>query len=105
MAVVSDRQMTYQKRIDEITKQIQVSEHMYWIIFTLCFEVLLFINKKNKFSLQEGGMETDDLHSEVSKLQMLIQEESQKMTKYKVGTHADMSAFKYQWNMSRYNVK
>ncbi len=29
-------------------------------------------------------METDDLHSEVSKLQLLIQEEEQKMTKYKV---------------------
>ncbi len=29
-------------------------------------------------------METDDLHSEVSKLQLLIQEEDNKMTKYKV---------------------
>ena len=29
-------------------------------------------------------METDDLHSEVSKLQLLIQEEDNKMQKYKV---------------------
>ena len=29
-------------------------------------------------------METDDLHSEVSKLQLLIHEEDNKMQKYKV---------------------
>ncbi len=34
--------------------------------------------------IQEGGMETDDLHSEVSKLQLMIQEEDNKMQKYKV---------------------
>lgn len=55
MAIVSDRKMTYSRRIEEITKQIQA-----------------------------GGMETDDLHSEVSKLQMLIQEEDNKIQRYKV---------------------
>jgi hypothetical protein len=36
------------------------------------------------FSSQEAGMETDDLNSEISKLQMLIKDEDSKFNKYKV---------------------
>lgn len=55
MAVMSDRRTKYQKRIDEINQLIQ-----------------------------NGTMETDDLHSEISKLELLIKDEQNKMDKYKI---------------------
>ncbi|KAK2165522.1 hypothetical protein LSH36_49g07011 [Paralvinella palmiformis] len=55
MAVMSDRRSKYQKRIDEINQLIQ-----------------------------SGTMETDDLHSEISKLELLIKDEQNKMDRYKV---------------------
>ncbi|ELU12999.1 hypothetical protein CAPTEDRAFT_3656 [Capitella teleta] len=55
MAVVSDRKMTLQRKIDEVTKV-----------------------------MQEGGMETDEQTAEIARLQMLIKDEDHKIHKYKV---------------------
>ncbi|KAK2193901.1 hypothetical protein NP493_6g05035 [Ridgeia piscesae] len=54
MAIVSDRKMIYQRRIDEILKK-----------------------------TQESGMETDELTSEIHQLQILMKDEEMKMQKYK----------------------
>lgn len=55
MAIVSDRKMKYEKRIEELTRE-----------------------------MQESGMETDAQQTELAKLQMLIEEESNKMKRYKI---------------------
>lgn len=55
MAIISDRKMLYQKRLQELTDQIKA-----------------------------GGMEVDDVQSEISKLHMLIAEEEQKQKRYKM---------------------
>ena len=38
-------------------------------------------------------METDDLHSELSRLQMLVQEEEQKFHRYKVGSISALASY------------
>lgn len=55
MAIVSDRKLCYEKRLQELCAQTEV-----------------------------GGMETDLLKSQISQLQMLVAEEERKMKKYKV---------------------
>ncbi|CAL1263220.1 unnamed protein product [Larinioides sclopetarius] len=55
MAIISDRKMIYQRRLDELTSQ-----------------------------LSAGGMEVDETQSEISKLHMLLSEEEQKQKRYKV---------------------
>lgn len=55
MAVISDRHQWCQRRIEDITSLIG-----------------------------EGGMETEDLHSELNKLQIMLKEEENKLHRYKV---------------------
>lgn len=55
MAVVSDRKMSYEKRLSELQSQ-----------------------------LDQGAMDTDDLQSEISRLSYLIQEEECKRQRYKI---------------------
>ena len=55
MALVTDRRTKYQQSIDDINK-----------------------------TIQGGGMETEDLHLEIGKLQMLIKDEESKIDRYKV---------------------
>jgi len=54
MAIVSDRLLIYKREMENLVKQL------------------------------EQGMETDDLHSEISKLQLLINEEERKQSQYQV---------------------
>ncbi|XP_064649694.1 ubiquitin carboxyl-terminal hydrolase isozyme L5-like isoform X2 [Lineus longissimus] len=54
MAIVSDRKTTYQKRLDLLSKQVQ-----------------------------DSGMDTNDVHAEVTHLKMMILEEEKKMLRYK----------------------
>lgn len=55
MAIVSDKKMLYQRRIDELVKQ-----------------------------TEDGGMETEHVHGEISRIQQLITDEEQKRIRYKV---------------------
>ncbi|KAH7931873.1 hypothetical protein HPB51_029655 [Rhipicephalus microplus] len=55
MALITDRKLLYQKQLDSMNAQ-----------------------------LSSGGMETDDVQSEISKLHMLIQEEENKCKRYKM---------------------
>jgi len=55
MAVVTDRKMAYEKKLTELQQQ-----------------------------LDQGGMDTDDLQSEISRLTLLIQDEDRKTNQYKI---------------------
>ncbi|XP_064616325.1 ubiquitin carboxyl-terminal hydrolase isozyme L5-like [Liolophura sinensis] len=54
MAIVSDRKMLYQQKLTELSNK-----------------------------LEQGGMESDDIQSEISRINMLIQDEDMKMERYK----------------------
>ena len=59
---------------------------------------LLFDADESEFTvLQEGGMETDDLHSEVSKLQLSMAEEDSKMQRYKVRNEGHIETLFSMW--------
>lgn len=57
---------------------------MFLLIFFLITVQTNFTCHCHELVVQQGGMESDDIQSEISRINMLIQDEDLKMERYKV---------------------
>lgn len=89
MAIVSDRKMIYERKIDELQAQLtEVSDFFFY------WDIVVYVRKiihESVYSSQEEPMDTDQsgnhlssIQTEIAKFQLLIEEENQKLKRYKV---------------------
>lgn len=90
MAIVSDRKMIYEKKIVELQAQLTEVRPSGRVRYIVCDRVMKDA-KSHYWCLQEEPMDTDQsgnhlssIQSEIAKYQLLIEEENQKLKRYKV---------------------
>lgn len=91
MAIVSDRKMIYERKIAELQAHLtEVGAHSREMYLNTLFSCGFFQTRMSLWS-QEEPMDTDQstnllssIQSEIAKYQLLIDEENQKLKKYRV---------------------